>query len=85
MLLQKDEVLKRLCKLCSKVRDNLSVKNSVASDCFCGQSAPDPLRNVLKPSRFQFDSKTLKFIEDAVAERITLDGIAERYYRGSKL
>jgi hypothetical protein len=73
MLLAQDEVVKRLCNVCSKVRAAMSKENSVASDCFCGQSVPDP-------QGFQFDSKVLKFIEDAVAERMRLDKIAKRYY-----
>ncbi len=73
MLLSRDEVVKNLCRLSGKVRVHLSKKTSRASDCFCGQSAPDPLG-------FQYDSKVLEFIEDAVKERMKLDRIAKRYY-----
>jgi hypothetical protein len=73
MLLSQDEVVKSLCRLCSEVRGKMSKKNSLAADCFCGQSLPDP-------SGYQFDSKILEFIEDACRERLKLDKIAERYY-----
>ena len=73
--MSRDEVLKRLCQMAAKVREHppLAKKagQSLAADCFCGQSAPkDPcLMNVfmsLSMDDYRFNDEVMAFIEAAV-------------------
>jgi hypothetical protein len=55
----KAKVIERLCALCSEVGDAV-YQHSYATDCFCG---PDT-------TNFQFEEIILKYIEEAVKEKI---------------
>jgi len=61
--MNRQEVLSKLCELCTTVSHN-AFDYQHASDCFC-----DPNRYDRKSS-FQFDETVLTFIQDAVHEKI---------------
>jgi len=64
MLLEKHEVIERLCKIASKVGDSALFNNQVEHDCFCGKNP------IINDRNFTFNSKILDFIETAVDTRI---------------
>lgn len=65
----KSEVQKRLCQLVAKV-NQVHFKHSIATDCFCGQSVEDSMRNLFAFTGFQFEEEALVYIEKAVEEKL---------------
>jgi hypothetical protein len=58
----KDEVIAQLCMITSDIGERV-FKHALAHDCFCGANeTPNPC--------FNFDRKILKFICDAIKEKI---------------
>jgi hypothetical protein len=62
--MSKDEVLKRLCQLATKVRDTKFDDQSSA--CFCGQT----LGIVVSSEHYQFSETVMEFIEKAVEDAL---------------
>ena len=63
MLLEKEQVIKELCKLCTNVNDEV-FRYSVATDCFCTKE---------DSCDYRFDEEVLTFIKDAVLFKIKND------------
>lgn len=72
----KDEVIRRLCKLATRVAVQL-YHSHAAADCFCGQS--DPARAVAlvligyRLDDYRFDECVMQFIEEAVASALKVE------------
>lgn len=62
--LSKQEVIKRLCRITEKVCKE-KFEYEIPADCFCGSNSLSGAA-----SRYRFDEQILKFIEDAVQEKI---------------
>jgi hypothetical protein len=72
----RDEVLLRLCRVCTRVATDI-YKSAEPSDCFCEQSAPkDPLLmagfTAMWMGDFRFSEKVLDFVENAVVLAIAM-------------
>ena len=61
----KEEVIGRLCMLCTEVQ-HFVYKYDVPAACFCEKSEVDP-------DEYQFDTRILKYIEDAVHAKLLID------------
>jgi len=57
--MHKDDVIEQFCELATLVGDNV-FHNKYAHDCFCQDTNAD----------FQFEPQIMKFIKDAVKEKI---------------
>ena len=69
------EVLLRLCQLFGKLQE-AKYHYEVATDCFCGQSAPVNMKvrssfSLLDMDSFRFDEAPLKFVEEACQEKLS--------------
>jgi hypothetical protein len=64
---RKQEVLSKLCALCTEVGDKVFNHHS-ATDCFCGK-----IDTAVTPEHFHFEQPVLDFILKAVKEKIELD------------
>ena len=71
--MKKQETLQALCELTAKVADHLG-NHICHSDCFCGES---PFRSVCPETH----SAVIKFIRNAVEEKIREEHLAEVIYR----
>lgn len=58
----RESVLVRLCVVANRVM-NEEFKLSEPADCFCGQGATNP-------AHFHFSESVMRFIEDAVDEKL---------------
>ena len=63
MNMTKQEVIETLCKLVAKI-DTEVFQFHISSDCFCSE----------KPifANYQFDSKMMDFIDEAICEKIKI-------------
>lgn len=69
-MLTKEEVLKRLCKLSTKIATEI-YRNHFAADCFCGQSSPSIYRALfVGADDYRFETEVLEFLESAVEEKM---------------
>lgn len=62
--MEKQKVIERFCALASKV-GNEKYKSQYAADCFCGTNPNTWLTN-----NFQFEEPIMKFIEEAIEEKL---------------
>lgn len=67
----RDEVLKRLCQVTTRVAGQLQPSHHLAADCFCEQSAPVQavalaFFTTLGMGDYRFDDRVLAFVEAAV-------------------
>jgi len=67
--LNRKETITRLCQLAGKVREAKFPQQ--AADCFCNDSF---FRRVGSWSDFRFDSEVMRFIEEAVNEKLMSEG-----------
>lgn len=63
----KQEVIESLCRITADVGEHF--RSEYATDCFCEQG-----RQYVP---FQFEQKTIDFIEEAVREKMERDGIPQ--------
>lgn len=70
----RNEVVKRFCQLAMEV-SRTHFNHTEAADCFCGQSAEGYELNkaameMLGMGDYRFSDKVIKFIEEAVSEKL---------------
>lgn len=66
--MKREDVIKKLCVLCTKVGESEHFDNKYAHDCFCGEK-----------EAFQFDRKILDFITDAIDEKLGHKEVEKEY------
>lgn len=64
-MLTKQQVIERLCKLSTKVGEEVFC-NQKAHDCFCGENKTSEVFS----GGFQFEEEVIEFIEEAVREKM---------------